>query len=275
MLYDFLGTAVVCVNGDGDDGCCDDQLDFVGNGAVAAAGPATDQDGVALPLAPCSGLDGGTGRLGDQLVMEYDFLAAVAGTCRRCRQYWWPGARVRRRRRRRWWHWCRRCRCGPCCGQQLGGWRCWYCCRSSHQRFEIGTTATTTATTHTATLRSPSRHSVRRLATTTRPRRCLFGRIKRPFARLLSRQRHSSKCGWWCHSDCTAAATAATNVTHGGQVRIGGAYTAGCASIGRPIGHGVRGANRSAQQGWIGRHCCSTGSIGCIIRGWRWRRRTC
>jgi hypothetical protein len=82
MLYDFLGTAVDSVNGDGD-GCCDDQLDSVnGDGAVAAVGPATDQDGVAPlpPLAPCSGLDGGTGRLGDQLVMEYDFLAAVAVT---------------------------------------------------------------------------------------------------------------------------------------------------------------------------------------------------
>jgi hypothetical protein len=160
-------------------------------------------------------------------------------------------------------------------GSSCLGSSCWYCCRSSHQCFEIGTTSTTTATTHTATLRPPSRHSVRRLATTTRPRRRLFGRIKRPFVRLLSRQRHSSKCSWWCHSDCTAAATAATNVTHGGQVSIGGAHNAGCASIGRPFGHGVRGANRSSQQGWIGRHCCSTGSIGCIIRGWRWRRRTC
>jgi hypothetical protein len=89
MLYDILGTAVDCVNGDGDDGFCDDQLNSVGNGAVVAAGPATDQDGVALPLAPCSGLDGGTGQLGDQLVMEYDFLAAVDGyeTAQRDVQY--------------------------------------------------------------------------------------------------------------------------------------------------------------------------------------------
>jgi hypothetical protein len=125
-------------------------------------------------------------------------------------------------------------------------------------------------------LRRPLRHSVRRLATTTRSRRRLFGRVKRPFVRLLSRRRRRRR-----RLDCTARTVAATataatttTVTHGGQVRIGGAHVVivGSARVGRPIGHGVRGANRSAQQGgWIG---VGSSSVGCIIRGWRWRRST-
>jgi hypothetical protein len=82
ILYDFLGLTVDSANGGG---TCNDQVDSVVgcNGvAAAAAGSATDQDEVApitlLPLPLCSGLGGGTGRLGDQLVMEYDFLVAVA-----------------------------------------------------------------------------------------------------------------------------------------------------------------------------------------------------